>query len=106
MNIIPTQVDPFNRDAAEALKSLRELNGELLVISLSEIPDSVERECDEARGSIINAIRLLSPLQKGAAVPAAELAVSDFKRLVRQKAESFALLFDFGRLAPAPEDVQ
>jgi hypothetical protein len=41
--------NPFNRDNAEALKSLRQINRELLVATMSDIAESVEQKCDEAR---------------------------------------------------------
>lgn len=98
--------NPFNRDQAEALESLRQINRELLVASMSDIPESVEEKCDKARDSIIRAIRLLAPLEAGATSLVEELPVADFKSLIQQAAEKFAPLFDIGLCTETPEDAK
>jgi hypothetical protein len=98
--------NPFNRDHAEALESLRQINCELLVASMSDIPESVEEKCDKARDSIISAIRLLAPLEAGATPLVKELPVADFKSLIQQAATKFALLFDIGLSMETPEDAK
>ena len=98
--------NPFNRGHAEALKSLRRINRELLVASMSDIPESVEQNCDKARNSIINAIRLLSPLEASAAALVEELPVSDFKSLVQLKAKKFVPLFEIGQSTETPEETK
>jgi hypothetical protein len=95
--------NPFNRDQAEALESLRQINRELLVASMSDIPESVDEKCDKGRDSIIGAIRLLAPLEAGATPFVEELLVADFKSLIQQAAKKFAPLFDIGLFTETPD---
>jgi hypothetical protein len=96
--------NPFNRDDAEALKSLRQINRELLVATMSDISESVEQKCDEARDAIVSAIRLLAPLEPSATPLVEELPVADFKSLIQLKAKEFMPLFDIGQSTEAPEE--
>jgi hypothetical protein len=98
--------NPFNRDHAEALKSLRGINRALLVASMSDIPESVEQNCDKARNYIISAIRLLSRLEASATTLVEELPVSAFKSMIQLKANKFVPLFDIGQSTDALEETK
>jgi hypothetical protein len=102
----PDTSNPFTRDHLEALESLRQINRELLVASMSDIPEFVEEKCDKARASIISVIRLLAPLEAGATPLVEELPVADFKSLIQQAAKKFAPLFDIGLFTETPEDAK
>jgi hypothetical protein len=106
MKISPSDTsNPFNRDHAEALASLRKINRELLVATMSDIPESVEQNCDKARDYIMSAIRFLSPLE-ARAILVEELPVVDFKTLIQQNAKKFAPLFDIGQATEALEETK
>lgn len=62
-----------------AADALRDINRELLVTSMSDIPPSVEAECDKARQHVLNALHKLEPPLPGKPLPPEELPVAEFK---------------------------
>lgn len=90
-----SKTDNYN---AAALESLRQINRELLVTSMSDVAEKAANECDYARDHITKAIRLLVPISDGVTRSVEELPTAIFKALVRQSARKFACLLPPGFL--------
>jgi hypothetical protein len=80
-----------NYDVA-AIESLRQINRELLVTSMSDVAEEAANECDYARDHITKTIRLLASLNGKVTRSVEELPTAVFKALVRQSACKFACL--------------
>jgi hypothetical protein len=107
MSINPSNTsNALNRDHARASESLRLINRELLVATMSDIPEFVKHECDKARDSMISAIQLLAPLDNDATTLVSELPVADFNRSIERHAQKFAPLFNIGQSTQALDETK
>lgn len=82
------RMDPFSHDSA-ALDSLRQINKELLVCSMSNISDTVEARCIAARKNVLAAIHELDPLPDHSARPVEERPLDDYKAALAERAGKF-----------------
>lgn len=79
----------LTRDHNAALESLRLVNRELLVTAFAEVPEEVAAKCDEARGHVLQAVRMLDPLPPGAQPKSDELPPAEHRARVSGNSRQF-----------------
>jgi hypothetical protein len=77
------------RDHEAALETLRMVNKELLVTAMAEVPEEVAAKCDEARGRVLEAVRLLDPLPSGTQPKTHELPPAEYRAVIAAKSGKF-----------------
>lgn len=82
------------RDHNAALEALRLVNRELLVTAMGEVPEQVAAKCDEARGHVLEAVRLLAPLPPGGQPTFEELPPAEHRALIARGGRKFSPLTD------------
>jgi ADP-ribosylglycohydrolase len=95
-----SRTDNYN---VEAIESLRQINRELLVTSMSDVAEEAANECDCARDHVTKAIRLLVAINGEVTHSAEELPAAIFKSLVGQSARKFACLLPPGVFTESEE---
>lgn len=82
----------MNAHETTALESLRQINKELLVISMTDINPATEKAVDAARDHVLAAIQAIEPRLAGQPVPPEELPVAQFKAQTQANAKKFSHL--------------
>lgn len=84
----------LTRDHNAALESLRLVNRELLVTAFAEVPADVAAKCDQARGHVLEAVRLLEPLPAGTVPALEELPPAEHRAIIARNSSQFGAVTD------------